>query len=153
MTAVKMKQTRSPIVSIEVRKVDPRESEARNMIMWLKTLPIKAVHDQLTYRLVLGPMGDNRQAVGRLKQLCLHTLDVTVPGGTLDFMRVTYDAGTNRYQTLYLEYIYPSFDEAGNPEGDCYSALCTQEFEHVVDAFKCFQFRIESEFPFKPAKV
>ena len=146
-----MKTKNPTIVSVSVNRVDPREFEARNIVTWLNTLPIKAVHDQLTFRLNLGAHGDTKQAITKLKSLAAYHFDVTVPGGGLDFMRV-YNAD-GFYFVTYAEYIHPFENALGEPDGDHYNSLINQRYEHVVDAFKSFQFRIESETPFKPAEV
>lgn len=140
-----MKKHNPTIVSVSTRKVDPREAEARNLIMWAKTLPAKAMHQSLAYTLTLA--NDARDAVQRLISLADINFDVTVPGeGVFDFLRVSSQEG--QFCVTYMEY----FPEEGD-EGEHYSSMCRQYYPHVVDAFRCFQKRIESDRPSQSVRV
>lgn len=149
MAVVKTNRTRSPIVSVVVNKVDPRESEARNLIMWLKTIPVKAIHNPMSH--VINLHNANMRAVDCLLILVEPDFDVTVAGETFDFLRIRKcidPQGKPAYAVTYLEYM-----QASEEHDEHYSSMCLQAYPHVVDAFKCFQFRIESEFPYKSVKV
>ena len=141
----KMKQRNPTIVSVSVRRTDPREAAARNIVMWLKTIPTGAVHNSLLFNLTLANDWD---CVKKLQHLAEHNLDITIPVVTTDFLRVGFEKGWGAYFVTYMEY-FP----AEGPEPDHYSALCTQNFPHVVDVFRALQIRIESGQPSRPAKV
>lgn len=140
-----MKKRNPTIVSVTATKVDPRESDARNQIMWLKTIPINAVHNQTAFLKILGE--DHRRAVDRLKTLADMTLCVTVPGETKDFLRVrSHEDGV---AVTYMEH----FPKIEADEEEHYSSMCTQDYKHVVDAYRCFQMRIESDRPSQSVRV
>lgn len=139
-----MKKRNPTIVSVTTTKVDPRESDARNMLMWLKSVPITAIHNPTAYLKIVGE--DHRRAVDRLITLADMDFSVTVPGVTKDFLRVRSDEG--QFGVTYMEH----FPKIENDE-EHYSSMCLQIYAHVVDAFRCFQLRIESEQPFKPVRV
>lgn len=67
-------------------------------------------------------------------------------GVTKDFLRVRSSDG--QYGVTYMEH----FPKIENDE-EHYSSMCLQIYAHVVDAFRCFQLRIESEQPFKSVRV
>jgi hypothetical protein len=141
--------TRSPIVSIEVKRVDPREAEARNLIMWFKTVPSGAINPCLatTFALHLGEM----RAVDRLKSLVVKDLDIVAPGVAPNFLRVKTIDGTDgvpMYVVGYMEYM-----AATDAYEEHFSSMCTQHYTHIVDAFKCLQLRLESEHPYKSVRI
>lgn len=140
-----MKKRNPTIVSVTARRTDPREADARNIVMWLKTVPTGAVHDSLMLNLTLANDWD---CVKKLQHLANHNLDITIPVVTTDFLRVSSDKVKGNYSVTYMEYFPPD-----GPEPDHYSALCTQDFAHVVDVFRALQIRIESGQPSHPAKV
>lgn len=144
-----MKRTNPTIVSVEIKRVDPREAEARNLVMWLKTVPSSAIDPCLATTLALH-LGEMR-AVDRLKSLLVKDLNVVAPNRAPDFLRVKTiecPAGTPLYTVGYMEY----FAEADDQE-EHFSSMCTQHYAHVVDAFKCFQMRLESEHPYKSVRI
>lgn len=140
-----MKKRNPTIVSVSARRTDPREADARNIVMWLKTIPSSALHDSLMVNLTLANDWD---CVKKLEHMAEHNLDITIPVVTTDFLRVSFVKERAMYSVTYMEYFPPE-----GPEPDHYSALCTQEFKHVVDAFRALQIRIESGEPSRPAKV
>ena len=145
-----MKHKNSTIVSVSVTRTDPREAEARNLVMWLKTVPSGAINPCLatTFALHLGEM----RAVDRLKSLVVKDLDIVAPGVAPDFLRVKMIDGTDgvpMYVVGYMEYV-PANQTIAE---DHFSSMCTQHYTHIVDAFKCLQKRIESPQPFKSVRV
>lgn len=151
MAAAKMKRnaTRSPIVSIEIKRVDPRESEARNLVMWLKTIPSAAIHNPMSH--VINLHNTNMRAVDCLLALAEPDFDVTVPGNTLDFLRVRSFPDVQGHPTYTVRYM--EFMDSTDELDEHYSSMCLQVYTHVVDAFRCFQMRIESEHPYTSVKV
>lgn len=139
-----MKKRNPTIISVTATKVDPRESDARNMIMWLKSVPITAIHNPTAYLKIVGE--DHRRAVDRLATLAVMDFSVTVPGAAKDFLRVR--SNSSQYGVSYMEH----FPEIENDE-EHYSSMCLQVYPHVVDAFRCFQMRIESERPSQSVRV
>lgn len=139
-----MKKRNPTIVSVTATKVDPRESQARNMIMWLKTVPTTAIHTLDVIQKILKD--DGHRAVSRLVQLAEKDFIVTVPGVTKDLLRVREADGD--FFVGYLEH-HPATEE--NEEHFC--SVCVQAYSNVVDAFRCFQLRLESGQPAKSVRV
>lgn len=141
--------SRSPIVSIEIKRVDPREAEARNLVLWMRSVPSGAINPCLatTFGLHLGEM----RAVDRLKALITKELDIVAPGRAPDFLRVKTiegEDGKPQYGVSYMEYFRESEDLEEH-----FSSMCSQYYPHVVDAFKCLQMRLESEHPYKSVRI
>lgn len=141
--------TRSPIVSIEIKRVDPREAEARNLVLWMRSVPSEAISPCLATTLALR-LGEMR-AVDRLKALIVKELDVVAPDRAPDFLRVKTiegEDGKPQYVVTYMENLRESDDLE-----DHFSSMCSQYYPHVVDAFKCLQMRLESGQPYKSVRI
>ena len=145
MAVVKVKNTRSAVVSVSCRKIDSREREARELVEWLKTIPSKNLCDPLIAHLTLNNDWD---AVQKLVHLADNNFDIRKFDFDLDFLRVFSDKGQKQFSGTYMEY-FPATD--GDYEH--YSPLCTQNYTHVVDAFKSIKARFESILPEDPAQV
>lgn len=145
MAVVKVKNTRSAVVSVSYRKIDSREREARELVEWLKTIPSKNLVSPLIVQLTLNNDWDAAQKLVHLADNCF---DIRKFDFDLDFLRVFSDKGQRQFSCTYMEY-FPETD--GDYEH--YSPLGTQNYGHVVDAFKSIKVRLESIRPEDPARV
>ncbi|ARV77043.1 hypothetical protein PHABIO_412 [Pseudomonas phage Phabio] len=135
-----MKKHKSSVVSVEIRKVDPREFEARELVEWLKSLPVGTERDAAVYQETLS-VSNLRGGVRTLKGLANFLYDLKIKDSQYDFLRVYHDA--EQTSVTYMEH----FNE-GAP-GKFFTAVCTQYFDHIVDAFICLKNRYESTQPAK----
>lgn len=142
---IHMKKQKPTIVKVSSRKIDSRESEARELVEWLKTIPTSNFHDPLVPAIVLHRPGID--AVERLTLISWEHLDHKVGSG-FDFLRLFGDRGMKRFGVVYMEYVAPS-----DNDDEHYESSSTQDFHHVVDAVKAFKLRLESDKPFQVAHV
>lgn len=145
MAVVKAKNPRSAVVSVSCRKIDSREREARELVEWLKTIPSKNFCNPLITQLTLNNEWD---AVQKLVHLADNNFDIRKFESSLDFLRVFSDKGMKQFSGTYMEY-FPETDT----DHEHYSPLSTQNYAHVVDAFKSIKMRFEATLPEFPVTV
>lgn len=148
MPIVKTKCQRSAVVSVSCRKIDSREREARELVSWLKTLDPELFIGNPEAVKILGKATDS---VDILKELVSSDFGLKKFFFDNDHLRVSkWSRGRwnmdDDYSTTYMEW----FPESDHDEQH-YESLCSQNFQHVVDAFKALKIRFESIHPANPA--
>lgn len=141
---IHMKKQKSTIVKVSSRKIDARESEARVLVEWLKTIPASNFHDPLIPAILLHRPGID--SVERLTLVSYEHLDYMVNGP--NFIRFFGDRGMKRFGVTYMSYC-----AATDNDEEHYDAYATQDYTHVVDAVKAFKLRIESDNPLRAVNV
>jgi hypothetical protein len=139
---IHMKKSNPTIVAVTSRKIDRREPEARELIAFLKTLPVDQVRMNLVYQVLVGNM-DKHPCVERLTSLALSEFDVKV-GNDFNFMRVSVYPTEKKFFCTYMEYVGQTDDDVAH-----YEPFMTEKFEHVVDAFVAFKKRFTSGNPYR----
>lgn len=139
-----MKKRNPTIVSVSCSKVDARERECQQLVDWLRTIPEGVVHDYIKFNEI---MSNSRRAYDKLHALSANDLSVTVPVVTADYLVLFITEFTKRYGIAYVEF---TPDEEN---GDHYSPIGIQHFDHPADAFRALQLRLASDAPCQAVKV
>lgn len=140
-----MKKRNPTIVSVTASKVGPREFEARKLVEWLITTPLGETTDSHPYKKAVQTTLE-RGGIRTLKLLANYGFTARVPGRPKDSLRVGSDG--EQWLVGYLEHS-PKTDEIE----EHFISVCIQIYPHVVDAFRCFKMRFESDQPSRPALV